>query len=203
MPTTHSKSAASWWQMSTKIPSGSQIDRACGDYRLVYLRTMKISSVFDLKANLRQHYLYRIAPPCAIFPFGENLWEVLVSYKSIEQFKTCVEACHVEIEDDCHPGKPVEDPSCSLNRFQSCLRARERLIARAFVAQLASKGKIGIEDQIATIYRDLVKLYRCYHAYMTIDTSQLSLDKAACSPGWSCTIGPFQYGLDYAATGGF
>ncbi len=131
-----------------------------------------------------------------MFPFATNLWEILVARDHVDRFIQCAEVC---VEEVVRPGNPVGHPSDFRNPFESCLRARERLIARATIAKLASvDNELALEA--AAIYRDPVKLYRCYDAYNTIVSNLLATDQPAYSPGWSCIIGLSQYPTNDAGT---
>jgi len=196
--TSYSKSASWWRGISTRNPSADQLSRVCGDYQLVYLRTTDVLNVGELKSSLRQHWLYRSYRILAMFPFATNLWEILVARDYVDRFVKCAEACNYVVEEIVRPGNPVGHPSDFQNPFESCLRARERLIARASIAQLAS-GDNELASCAANIYRDLVKLYRCYDAYNTVVSILLATDQPAYSPGWSCIIGFSQYPTNDAA----
>ncbi len=198
-PSTSYSKSASWWRgISTRNPSADQLNRVCGDYRLVYLRTTDVLNVGELKSSLRQHWLYRSYHILAMFPFAINLWEILVARGYVDRFIECAEACGCVVEEIVRPGNPVGHPSDFQNPFESCLRARERLIARASIAQLAS-GDNELASHAATVYRDLVKLYRCYDAYNIVVSILLATDQPAYSPGWSCIIGFSQYPTNDAA----
>ena len=196
--TSYSKSASWWRGISTRNPSADQLNRVCGDYRLVYLRTTDLLNVSELKLSLRQHWLYRSYHILAMFLFAINLWETLVARDYVDLFIECAEACGCVVEEIVRPGNPVGHPSDFQNPFESCLRARERLIARASIAQLAS-GDNELASRAATVYRDLVKLYRCYDAYNIVVSILLATDQPAHSPGWSCIIGFSQYPTNDAA----
>lgn len=56
--TRYSKSTSWWRGISTKNPSADQVNRACGKYRLVYLRTTDVLNVGKLRSSLRRHCLY-------------------------------------------------------------------------------------------------------------------------------------------------
>lgn len=184
---------ASWWRgISTKNPSADHLNRVCGGYRLVYLRTTDVLNVGELNSSLRQHWLYRSYRILAMFPFATDLWEILVARDYVDRFIECAEACKYVVEEIIRPGNPVGYPSDFRNPFESCLRARERLIARASIAQLAS-GDNELASCAAAVYRDLVKLYRCYDAYNTVVSILLATDQPAYSPGWSCIVGFSQY----------
>lgn len=199
-PSTSYLKSASWWRgISTKNPSADQLDRVCGDYRLVYLRTTDVLNAGELKSSLRQHHSFTTYRVLAIFPFAIDLWEILVARDYVKGFIKCAEARTYVVEEIVRPGDPVGHPSDFQNPFQSCLTARERLIARASIAQLAS-GKNEFASCVATIYRDLVKLYRCYDVYRAIVLKLLTVDQPAHSPGWSCIIGFSQYPTDEAGT---
>ncbi len=192
-PSIRYSKSASWWRgLSTKNPSADQINRVCGGHRLVYLRTTDVLNVGELKSSLRRHWLYRSYRILAIFPFATNLWEILVERDYVDQFTGCAKACDYVVEEMVRPGNPIGHPSDFRNPFESCLRARERLIGRASIARLAS-GDNEFASCAATIYRDLVKLYRCYDAYNTVVSILLAMDQPAYSPGWSCIIGFSQY----------
>jgi len=198
-PSTSHLKSASWWRgISAKNPSADQLNRVCGGYRLVYLRTTDVSNVGELKSSLRQHWLYRSYLILAMFPFATNLWEILVARDYVDRFIGCAEACGYVVEEFVRPGNPVGHLSNFRNPFESCLRARERLIARASIAQLAS-GDNELASCAATIYRDLVKLYRCHNAYNTVVSILLATNQPAYSPGWSCIIGFSQYPTNDAA----
>ncbi len=198
-PSTSYSKSASWWRgISTRNPSADQLNRVCGDYRLVYLRTTDVLNVGELKSSLRQHWFYRSYHILAMFPFAMNLWEILVARDYVDLFIECAEACGCVVEEIVRPGNPVGHPSDFQNPFESCLRARERLIARASIAQLAS-GDNELASRAATVYRDLVKLYRCYDAYNIVVSILLATDQPAYSPGWSCIIGFSQYPTNDAA----
>ena len=190
--TSYSKSASCWREILNKNPSADQVNRVCDDYRLVYLRTTDVLNVRKLKSSLRRHWLYRSSGILAIFPFATNLWEILVARNYVDRFIECAEACDCVVEEFIHPKNPVGHPSDFSNSFESCVRARERLIARASIAQLASDDN-ELALYAAAIYRDLVKLYRCYDAYNTIVSILLAMNQPAYSPGWSCIIGFSQY----------
>lgn len=131
--TSYSKSAFWWRGISTKNLSADQLNRVCGDYRLVYLRTTDVLNVGELKSSLRQHWLYRSYRILAMFPFATDLWEILVACDYVDRFIECTEARNYVVEEIVRPGNPVGHPSDFRNPFESCLRARERLIARACV----------------------------------------------------------------------
>ena len=192
-PSTSYAKSASWWRgKSIKNPSADQIKRVCGNHRLVYLRTTDILDVVELKSCLQKHWLYRRTCILAMFPFATNLWEILIARDYVDQFIECAEACGFVVEELTCPGDPVGHPCDVRNPFESCLRARERLIGRASIAWLASSGD-DFASRAATIYRDLVKLYRCYNAYKTVVSDLLLINQPAYSPGWSCIIGLSQY----------
>jgi len=195
--TSYSKSVSWWLGISTKNPSTDQINRACGDYRLVYLRTIDILTVGELNSSLRQHWLYRRHCILAMFPFAPDIWEILVARDYANRFIEGAEACGHTVEESIRPGSPVGQPSDLWSPFESCLGARERLIARASIAQLAS-GDNKLTSSAAIIYRDLVKLYRCYDVYGNVVSTLLTIDQPAYSPGWSCTIGFSQYPTNHA-----
>lgn len=190
--TSYSKSASWWWGISTKNPSADQINRVCGDHRLVYLRTTDVLNIDELRSSLRKHSSYRSYRIRAIFPFAIDLWEILVERDYVNQFTECAKACDYVVEKNVHPGNPVGRPSEFRNRFESCLRARERLIGRASITRLAS-GNNKFASCAATIYRDLVKLYRCYDAYKTLVSMLLATDQPTYTPGWSCVTGLSRY----------
>ncbi len=192
-PSTSYSKSASWWRgISTKNPSADQINRVCGGYRLVYLRTTDVLNVGELKSSLRQHWLYRSYRILAMFPFATNFWEILVARDYVDRFIECAEACKHVVEEIIRRGNSAGHLSDSRNPFESCVRARERLIARASIAQLAA-GDNELASCAAAVYRDLVKLYRCYDAYNTVVSILLATDQPAYSPGWSCVIGFSQY----------
>ncbi len=199
-PSTSYSKSASWWRgISTKNPSTHQIKRVCGNYRLVYLHTIDILNVDELKSSLRRHWLYRRHCILAMFPFATDLWEILVARDYADRFIECAEACDCIVEEIVCPGSPVGQSSNFQSPFESCLGARERLIARASIAQLASNDN-ELASSAAIIYRNLVKLYRCYDAYKTVVAILLSTDQPPYSPGWSCTIGFSQYPTHHAGT---
>ncbi|KAL9126337.1 MAG: hypothetical protein Q9175_007935 [Cornicularia normoerica] len=199
-PSISDSKSASWWRgISTKNPSANQINQVCGGYRLVYLRTTDVLDVGELKSSLRQHWLYRSYRILAMFPFATNLWEILVARDYVDRFIKCAEACDHVIEEIVRPGNPVGHPSDFRNPFESCLRARERLIARASIAQLAA-GDNELASYVAAVYRDLVKLYRCYDAYNKVVSILLKMDQPAYSPRWSCVVGFSQYPTNDAGT---
>ncbi len=192
-PSTSSSKSASWWRgISTKNPSADQLNRVCGCYRLVYLRTTDVLDVGELKSSLRRHWLYRHYRILAIFPFATNLWEILVARDYVDGFIKCAKACDYVVEELVRPGNPVGYPSNFRNPFESYVRARERLIARASIAQLVS-GDNEFTSCAAAIYRDLVKLYRCYDAYNTVVSILFATHQPPYSPGWSCILGFSQY----------
>jgi len=185
--------SVSWWRgISAKNPSADQINRVSDSHRLVYLRTTNILTVGELKSSFRQHWLYRSYLILAVFPFATNLWEVLVTRDYVDKFVLCSKACGYVVEENIRPGMPVGHPSDIHNSFESYLRARERLIGRALVARLASSND-DFAFCAAGIYRDLLKIYRCYDVYNTIVTLLLDLDQPPYSPGWSCIIGSREY----------
>ena len=192
LSTSYSKSASWWRGISIKNPSADQINRVCGNHRLVYLRTTDILDVIELKSCLRKHWLYRRTCILAMFPFATNLWEILIAPNYVDPFIECAEACGFVAEQLICPGDPVGHPSDFRNPFESSLRARERLIGRASIAWLASRDN-DFASRAATIYRDLVKLYRCYDAYKTVVSTLLHINQPAYSPGWSCIVGLSQY----------
>lgn len=201
-PSTSYSKSASWWRgISTKNPSADQLNWVCGGYRLVYLRTTDVLDVVELKSSLRKHWLYRSYRILAMFPFATNLWEILVERDYVDRFIECAKACDYVVEEFVRPGNPVGHLSNFRNPFESCLRARERLIARASIAQLASSDN-ELASCAATIYRDLVKLYRCHNAYNTVVSILLATNQPAYSPGWSCIIGFSQYPTNDAALEG-
>lgn len=100
---------------------------------------MHAQNAIDLRTCLRQHSSYRPFFLLAIFPFGKGVWEILVNRKYADQLKTCAEAHECVIEEECHPGMPTEQPSSIGDRFESYMRAQERLIARAVFAQLIAR----------------------------------------------------------------
>jgi len=198
-PSTSYSKSASWWRgISTKNPSADQLNWVCGGYRLVYLRTTDVLDVVELKSSLRKHWLYRSYRILAMFPFATNLWEILVERDYVDRFIECAKACDYVVEEFVRPGNPVGHLSNFRNPFESCLRARERLIARASIAQLGSSDN-ELASCAATIYRDLVKLYRCHNAYNTVVSILLATNQPAYSPGWSCIIGFSQYPTNDAA----
>lgn len=132
-------------------------------------------------------------------PFATGLWEVLVARSYVDRSIECAKACKYVVEEMVRPGDPVGHPSDFRNPFESCLRGRERLIARASIAQLVS-GDNELTSRAAAVYRDLVKIYRCYDAYKTIFSILLAMDQPAYSPGWSCIVGFFQYPTNDAGT---
>lgn len=127
-----------------------------------------------------------------MFPFAKNLWEILLARGHVDMFIECAKAFDYVVEEIVRPGNPVEHPSNFRNPFESYLGARERLIARASIAQLVS-GDNKIASCAATIYCDLVKLYRCYDAYKIVVSTLHATDQPAYPPGWSCIIGYSQY----------
>ena len=190
----------SWWQeILTKNASADQINRVCGDYRLVYLRTTEVSNVGQLKSSLRRHWLFRRYCILAIFPFATNLWETLVARNYVGRFIKCVEGCGYVVEENVRPGHPVRHLLDVWRPCESCLRARERLIGRASIARLAS-GDSEFASGAATIYRDLVKLYRCSEVYNIVISNLLNTDQPPYPPGWSCTVGFSQYPTNNEAT---
>ena len=192
-PSTSYAKSASWWRgISIKNPSADQINRVCGNHRLVYLRTTDILDVVNLKSCLRKHWLCRRTCILAMFPFATNLWEILIARDYVGRFIECAEACGFVVEELICPGSPVGHPSDFRNPLESCLRARERLIGRASIARLVSSDN-DFASCAATIYRNLVKLYRCYDAYKTVVSILLTINQPAYSPGWSCIIGLSQY----------
>lgn len=174
-PSSYSKSACWWRGISIKNSSADRLNRVCGGYRLVYLRTINVLNVDELKSSLRQHWLYRSYRILAIFPFAIDLWEILTERDYVDRFIECAEACNYLVEKTVRPGNPIEHSSDFRDFFEACLRARERLIARASIAQLAS-GDNELASCVAAIYRDLVKLYRCYDAYNIIVLILLATD---------------------------
>lgn len=134
-----------------------------------------------------------------MFPFATNLWEILIERDYVDRFVECAEACGYVAEEIICPGKPVGHPSDYRDPFEACLRARERLIARASIAQLAS-GDNELAFYAAAIYRDLVKVYWCYDAYSIVVSILLATDQPAYSPGWFCIIRFSQYLINDAGT---
>jgi len=199
-PATNCSKMASWWRgISSKHPSAGQINRVCGNYRLVYLHTVDISNVNGLNSRLCRHWLYRRHCIIAMFPFATDLWEILVALDYANQFIECAKACDCLVEEVVHPGSPVGQSSDFWSPFESCLRARERLIARALIAQLAS-GLNELAPSAAPIYRDLVRLYECYDASKTLVALLLDTDQPLYSPGWSCIIDSSQYPSPHVGT---
>ncbi len=186
---------APWWRgISTKNPSADQLNQVCGGYRLVYLRTTDVSNVGELKSSL-QRKRYSSERILAMFPFAIDLWEILVAPDYVDQFIECAKACKYVVNEIVRPGTPVEHPSDFRNPFESCLRARERLIARASIAQLAqlTSSDNKLASCAAAVYRDVVELYRCCDAYNTVVGILLATDQPAYSPEWSCIVGGSHY----------
>ena len=197
-PSTCCSRSAFWWrEKSIKNPSVDEINRVCGDYRLIYLRTIDVLNVGELK--LRLHFLFRRYCIPTMFPFATNLWEILVTRKDVDRFIQCAEACGYVVDELVRPGEPVGRPSDFRCPFDSRMVARERLIGRASIARLVS-GDSEFASCTATIYRDLVKLYRCYDAYNTVVLALRATDHPPYSPGWSCIIGFSQYPTNDAGT---
>ncbi len=182
-----------WRRAPVKRPSECQIAQACGPYQLVYLRTSNVRSAIDLRSCLRQYPLYHQFCIFSIFPFCQDTWEVLVNCKSVDEFKGCAEACGCVIEEDYHPAMPIEPSSGSVDRFDLHMRAQERLIARAVFAQLVARGGQDPEAKIASVYRKMVDIYRCCHAFEKLCAVQPALDITELSPGWSCMVGISYY----------
>lgn len=182
--------AAAWWrQISIRRPSDRRISQACGDYQLVYLRTTNVHSAIDLKSRLRQHPLYHQFYVFTIFPFTKDVWEVLFNRQGADHFKTCAEGCQCVIESKYQPGLPTELPLSFVNRFDSYMRAQERLVARAVFVQLIARDGQELHSQVASVYCQLVDLYRCYSAYENLYMTQAAPIIEALSPGWSGVVG--------------
>ncbi len=178
-----------------KGPSERQISQACDPYQLVYVRTTNVRSAIDLKSRLGLHTLYRYFNVFSIFLFFQDTWEVLVDRKTVNESKDCAEACGCVIEEDYHPAMPTS----SANRFDSFMRAHERLIARAVFAQLIAREGQDLEAQIASVYSKMVDLYRCCDAFEEFCAIQSALDTVVLSPGWSCVVG-ISYSIPWTHT---
>ena len=177
-----------WRGVSTKNPSADQVNHVCGDYRLIYLRTTGVLDVGKLKSSLRDHYLFRRLSIIAMVPFATDIWEILVERKYVDDFIICAQHCGYGVEKNIHPGHSIEEPSDLRSSFGSCMRARERLVGRASIAQLVSNDN-DFDRDAANVYRNLVKLYRCYNAYNKVVSLLLAIDQPLYSPRWSSTIG--------------
>ncbi len=179
---------AEWrWRLSGKSPSARQVDQVCGEYQLVYLRTTNVSSVSEMISKLGP--FYQASCISAIFMITANLWEILIVRHSVHHFVQYTNHRGYTVVHDVHPGDPLGVEECREPR----LKALERLIARAWIAQLASKD--GSEDSIvaARIYCNLVELYQYHDVYRLVTSMPLPTDQPATAPGWSCVVGSSQY----------
>lgn len=69
-----------------------------------------------------------------MFPFATNLWKILVERDYVDRFIECVKACDYVVEEFVRSSNSVGHLFNFRNPFKSCLRVRERLIARASIA---------------------------------------------------------------------